>query len=1054
MKHPSKQQLSSYLKGAGSKEFRQAVDRHLQRCTICSKLESELRGPVHVESHVDGASNVTTRHASSTPTPIPTQLQNHKLYEVIRLIGAGGMGRVYLVRNRLTGRQEVIKVIADDLVAREDVRQRFLHEIQAAARLDHENIVRTLTAFEEDQLLGLVMEYAKGEDLDALIRRNGALPFQQACAYMLEACRGLQYAMSKGTVHRDIKPANLFIVKNGTSEQLKIMDFGLAKGTTRSVPETEGLTQHGSIVGTPEYMAPEQATSASSADIRSDIYSLGCVFYAALVGRPPFREGSAVATLSAHLTKPPIPPSKLDRAIPSSLDEIVCKMLAKTPADRYQTPSDVAAAIENFVESTSAIAQLRNALNKVSVRQVKQPSEARQQPVAPRENLARPVLVPSRPISRTRGKKGKDPSFVSHLLFVLAPLVLVVPAFLVYREQLTELVKSAAGIKTATYIILKDVPEGVDILIDGRPAAFQRATASSSPRIVAEPGTYTLSVVLKGQTLFKETVTVEDGRDVEISIGKIRRTSPSEGQVRGTDRNSGILPKAGINNRSEQLKPGDVAQRISDAKASLLQRDGGNALVALAPLRELELPSSDLVERLCTAAESLPLLSSSIESAIAANLKRPFFLGGQCKELELTEVLRTSLAVRVGDQTRTYQRDRLPVFLEQTLATLGGLSQHPSGALARSIGLLTNNDFELLEALKLRPYVDRAALEQLAKDLDRELPPELRYENNERFSSSHKLDVSLKPQEGVADRLFLFRQGLVFGGQQSLLATYLQPATGVANSVVWDINVGTDVPFAAKDVRVRDCLTSSNGRIFVTSEFSRDNTTVKVYVPPATKPFSSTVIRSPADLTAIDLSTDGRVLTICGVDEVVTKSNLQARKLLSTTKARTPVGASDVCAISINDSASLIACASKDGMIRIWQVTTGEESARVQSGAQIQHLQFSKDGSKLIVVQSPGLFETYEMPALDAKQEFWGHNSPLAALSVSSNKKFLATADQEGIVRVWDVDTMDTLHAIAESSESPITSVAYETLTEAIAVGFENGSANVWKPATESLPND
>ena len=243
MKHPSIKQLQTYASDGGSTEFRMAVGRHLERCSECLRnLDKSAANPACESANLGF---VVDKRAADPDTL--EQLKNHRVYEIVELLGSGGMGMVYRVRHKLTGRDEVLKVISPELVARTEVRARFLKEIQAAAKLDHANIVRTLTAFEDDNLLGLVMEYAPGKDLDVLLRERGPLPYRAACKYIVDACRGLQYAMEQGMVHRDIKPANLLLVGSKGEQHIKILDFGLSKGVGVLEQTDTSLTMDGRI---------------------------------------------------------------------------------------------------------------------------------------------------------------------------------------------------------------------------------------------------------------------------------------------------------------------------------------------------------------------------------------------------------------------------------------------------------------------------------------------------------------------------------------------------------------------------------------------------------------------------------------------------------------------------------------------------------------------------------------------------------------------------------------------------------------------------------------
>jgi hypothetical protein len=278
---------------------------------------------------------------------VPPELVRHPEYEVQRKLGEGGMGAVYLARNKLMDRLEVLKVINQDLLGRPGAAGRFLQEIRAAARLQHPNVVTAYTASRLGGLLVLAMEYVDGVDLAELVRKQGPLPVAHACHFARQVALALQHAHERGLVHRDIKPQNLIL---GRKNEVKVLDFGLAK-VAREEGNDAGLTGANVMMGTPAYVAPEQAADARRADIRADLYSLGCTLYFLLTGRPPFLAERPMDVVLAHIQARPEPVDRLRPVVPVALAAVVARLLAKDPADRYQTPADVANALTAFIKS-------------------------------------------------------------------------------------------------------------------------------------------------------------------------------------------------------------------------------------------------------------------------------------------------------------------------------------------------------------------------------------------------------------------------------------------------------------------------------------------------------------------------------------------------------------------------------------------------------------------------------------------------------------------------------------------------------------------------------
>jgi hypothetical protein len=360
--HPSLDQLAAFDRGQLRPAEWEAVGQHLASCdACCGQLEAvpddpfvarvrESAGtpaPVRALDTVNLRGNSTSAAggaAPAQPPAPPAELANHPRYRVLEALGAGGMGVVFKVEHRLMERVVALKVISRSLTDRPELVARFRQEVKAAARLSHPNIVTAHDADQAGDVHFLVMEFVEGESLDRLVEEQGPLPVEQACDYVRQAALGLQHAFERGMVHRDIKPHNLMLTSEG---QVKILDFGLARFASESRP-AGGLTEAGQVVGTPDYMAPEQALDARRADVRADVYSLGCTLYHLLTGRLPFPEGTAFQKLLAHQQQTPTPVRDFRGDVPPDLLRVLDRMLAKDPAQRYQTPGEVARALAAF----------------------------------------------------------------------------------------------------------------------------------------------------------------------------------------------------------------------------------------------------------------------------------------------------------------------------------------------------------------------------------------------------------------------------------------------------------------------------------------------------------------------------------------------------------------------------------------------------------------------------------------------------------------------------------------------------------------------------------
>ena len=265
-------------------------------------------------------------------------------YEVIAQLGAGGMGRVYKVRNVISNREEAMKILLPDFAADPDLAARFMAEIRTLAGLDHPGIAQLRTAFQHNNQFVMVMEYVEGTTLERLASQV-RIPLQHVLDYSMQVLAALSYAHAKGVTHRDIKPANIMITTHGL---IKLMDFGIAKSSGEMQ-----LTRPGSTMGSVYYMSPEQV-QGGNVDGRSDLYSYGVTLYELLTGRKPFQADTTYSVLNQQLTQPPTPPIEVNPAISPEINAIVLRALAKKPEDRFQTAEEFRSALRGIGELQGA----------------------------------------------------------------------------------------------------------------------------------------------------------------------------------------------------------------------------------------------------------------------------------------------------------------------------------------------------------------------------------------------------------------------------------------------------------------------------------------------------------------------------------------------------------------------------------------------------------------------------------------------------------------------------------------------------------------------------
>ena len=273
-------------------------------------------------------------------------------YDIERELGHGGMAVVFLAHDRKHDRKVAIKVLRPDLAASVGA-ERFLGEVRIAASLSHPHILPVFDSGEADGLLYYVMPWVEGESLRDRLSAGGKLPVSEATRLLRELAEALAYAHRHGVVHRDIKPDNIMLAEG----HVEVMDFGLAKALGEATGHAQ-LTSAGVALGTPAYMAPEQAAGDEHVDQRADSYALGVMAYEMLSGATPFAGTSAQQMLRAHVAKPPAPVSEVRDNLPPQLVDLVMRCLAKERADRFQTADDLLAVLAGLLTPSTGVASM------------------------------------------------------------------------------------------------------------------------------------------------------------------------------------------------------------------------------------------------------------------------------------------------------------------------------------------------------------------------------------------------------------------------------------------------------------------------------------------------------------------------------------------------------------------------------------------------------------------------------------------------------------------------------------------------------------------------
>ena len=562
--HPSADDLYGFAAGKLDDPSAAVVMNHLDSCPDCCSAVATFSGDDFFDRLRLACSPAgTPAPAGSLPgnprgpkpatrliADLPPELADHPQYEVLRELGRGGMGVVYLAKNKLMDRLEGVKVLNRALFDHPGAVERFLREIRSAAMLNHANIVAAYSALRSGELLGFAMEYVEGETLAELVRTRGPLPVAQACYYAQQAAQGLQHAFEKDMVHRDMKPQNLMLAREGSRPVIKVLDFGLAK-VTRTGNEDTSLTDHGVVLGTPDYIAPEQTWDAANADIRADVYSLGCTLYYLLSGSPPFKGRPRSEVLQAHQSEEAEPLNLLRPDVPEELAAVVRKMMAKDPARRFQTPLALVQTLAAFVEPEAkswAVPKFSPALStdtpnsrgvefaepRAPGRETGPPLEAATQtesdtkPAGPRRG---------RMVRMRRPPEGTPTSKQNWLIGAGFAGGTVLIGLLGLWAGGVFRVKTPEG----TLVTDVDVPNP-DVSVDGRKMTVNWDKGRKTAEVNVRPGTGEVSVAKDGVEAVGERVTLSDGqhRVLEARLERPPRTEPGSG---GRPNASAPMPK-------------------------------------------------------------------------------------------------------------------------------------------------------------------------------------------------------------------------------------------------------------------------------------------------------------------------------------------------------------------------------------------------------------------------------------------------------------------------------------------------------------------------------
>ncbi len=447
-------------------------------------------------------------------------------YKIYDKVGSGGMASVYLARDLQTNEVVALKILKEDFVTEKKYVERFVREAETALKLKHENIAQVKDFGNENGIYYIVMEYVQGKTLEEIAEEKGKLPAEEVIKIGIEVAKALSFSLKHGVIaHRDIKPQNIMLTKDG---KVKVMDFGVAK-----ISSVSTITSQGSIIGTPYYISPEQA-KGESADIRSDLYSLGITLYRLLTGKVPFDAENPWSIINMHITMPPPRIEKFKKGVSKPLEEIIYKLLEKNPNKRYQTPEELIDDLEKIETKKESPAET------MILPQKNEQEETVIIPQEKTENKEETVLLNTASYeTKQKNIKAdaiamlKNKKLVAILAVALVALIIPITIFALKGHSApNNMNPPSVSINSGTSgrngqqnggitnpqteyaeLTVNSTPQGAEIFLNGKDTGF--ITPKTMRNL--QSGNYTLTLKLKGFKDFSKNITLVKGRTLELS---------------------------------------------------------------------------------------------------------------------------------------------------------------------------------------------------------------------------------------------------------------------------------------------------------------------------------------------------------------------------------------------------------------------------------------------------------------------------------------------------------------------------------------------------------
>jgi WD40 repeat protein/anti-sigma factor RsiW len=980
--HPSAGELTAFTLGTLDDETQAFVEDHVATCTSCQERAATAPGdsfvelvrsvreaepfvepvaqgqtpaplPALAETEVLAPASASSGPAEPgcpmAPDAIPPELAGHERYRIVRLLGVGGMGAVYVAEHRVMRRLVALKVINRACIGNAGALERFRGEVRAAARLSHPNIVTTYDAEDAGETHFLVMEYVEGTDLGRLVLERGRLTVDRACDYVRQAALGLQHAFEQGMVHRDLKPHNLMLTPDG---RVKILDFGLAHFASDAAA-TAGRTASGIVLGTVDYIAPEQADSARQADVRSDIYSLGCTLYHLLAGQPPFPAGTSLQKVVAHVEKKPQPLTELRPDLPEKLMPVLERMMAKKPKHRYQTPAEVAFTLEPFLRAT-AVAR------------------------PPRRRTPARTTDPGRTVvlDRIPGGERRRP----RLALATAILAFFVAGLLgvsIYR------IATDKG-----ELVIETDNDDVEVVVSKGGEVVKIIDTRTGKHVTLNSGDYDLALKEgpKGLKLSRDTVTVKRGKRVVatitvvapkehqyllLALDKVASAVSTKSLFTGADFERLIFPKWG---KQEVLGiPFDVIDPKGDSVKNAIVLYGPEG----SPAREM--PKA--VRLKCgSPAKAIHLLSGvagwgyhggDIKKTVCM-IVRFHYQGGEIEDHELRNGEHFCDYNFIRD-TNEVPGSRLAIRLEEPVA--GGPAHIRYLAIEPKDPAKSIEEIEFIKAINddTSPVVMAVTVEKPAPSAEK---------SAEKVGEIRRFEGHTKGAWGVAfspDGLYALS-----GGSDG-------------TCVLWEVATGREVRrFYGHDKPVEDVAFSPDGRQALTASIDK---TVRLWDVQTGKEIRE--LKGHTDIVyRVAFSPDGRRALSGSADSTMRLWDLQSGNEL---RFFPLVAVGVACS---PDGRRALSGGDNDPLVRLWDMETGAE-VRHLSGhkGRVTDVVFLPGGRQALSCSYDRTLRLWDLDGGEEIRVFTGHTHEVQKVAISRDGRYALSASKDKTVRLWKLET-------------------------------------------------